>query len=522
MAAVRRSLTALALAAAALTGAMLLPTQLGGSTSVVKASGRSMEPAIHAGDLVVLRREGDYQLGDVVAYQSRTLHEMVLHRVVEESGGSYTTRGDNNAWLDPDHPAHHEISGRQWLLIPHGGILLTWFSIPVILMVGAVAGVLSSGRRKADTVRGPNRGRPPVAVRRAARHKPRPWPQFSGALPDPTAPSFAVTCAVLALGAAWLGSTAFGLPLHVPAARPVAYQQTLTFDYQGRAQPGVAYPNGTLGWGDPVYTKLVNEVLVSVSHHVTGPQLGPTTGQLTLAVRMEGANGWQARLAPDVRVPLAAVGTKASIPIGLARIPDLEREVRAATGAELGGLTVVVEATATPRLTVAGQSATSTFRSTVSFRFDPAQLVLDAEEKTATSSNTVRVPRSQPAQMRLLGVAVPVWLARLASFALGLTALAGMVAMGFFLLHPRGVGFRIAHRYHGRLVEIQDVETELPVVDLATPQDLFRLADETGAVVLHYGKPRQSEGWLLEYGATRYRFIPHPRRPGSGQSTVRT
>jgi len=52
---------------------VLAPTQLGGPASYASISGGSMEPRLHQGDLVVVRRADAYRVGDVVAYRNAVL-----------------------------------------------------------------------------------------------------------------------------------------------------------------------------------------------------------------------------------------------------------------------------------------------------------------------------------------------------------------------------------------------------------------------------------------------------------------
>ena len=37
---------------------------------------------LDAGDLVLVRSTGSYEIGDVVAYRNADLHQVVLHRIV--------------------------------------------------------------------------------------------------------------------------------------------------------------------------------------------------------------------------------------------------------------------------------------------------------------------------------------------------------------------------------------------------------------------------------------------------------
>src|SRR3712207_4166967 len=76
------------------------PRELGGSVSYVITHGVSMEPRVHQGDLVLVRRAPAYRAGDVIAYDSALLKRPVMHRIVSGGPRGYVTKGDNNDWLD--------------------------------------------------------------------------------------------------------------------------------------------------------------------------------------------------------------------------------------------------------------------------------------------------------------------------------------------------------------------------------------------------------------------------------------
>jgi signal peptidase I len=67
----------------------LAPAQVGGAVTYVIVAGASMEPHIHAGDLVLVRSAPLYHVGDVVAYQNREMGRVVLHRIIDLQGGRY-------------------------------------------------------------------------------------------------------------------------------------------------------------------------------------------------------------------------------------------------------------------------------------------------------------------------------------------------------------------------------------------------------------------------------------------------
>jgi signal peptidase len=139
----------------------LRPPFLGGRTSVVIVSGKSMEPTIDQGDLVFVRRHKTYGVGDVVAYRipggGDFAGSKILHRIV---GGSaregFILRGDNKPDVDLWRPHPRDVVGRTWWRLPRGGRILDWVASPLALgfLAGALAFVValtwSSRRPKAD------------------------------------------------------------------------------------------------------------------------------------------------------------------------------------------------------------------------------------------------------------------------------------------------------------------------------------------------------------------------------------
>lgn len=121
--------------------AALWPASLGGWSSLTVVSGRSMEPALHTGDIVVGWRTGSYDVGDVIVYevpdgQPGEGHK-VIHRITDV-GATYTTQGDNKASADPWTPTAADVVGRRLFTVPAGAKVLG--VLPYLLAV--VAGAL--------------------------------------------------------------------------------------------------------------------------------------------------------------------------------------------------------------------------------------------------------------------------------------------------------------------------------------------------------------------------------------------
>jgi signal peptidase I len=108
----------------------LAPTKLGGSHDYAVVDGISMNPKLHAGDLVLMRPASSYQVGDVVGYHNVQLGRLVLHRIVGKVGDRYVFKGDNNDFLDSYHPTQDQLVGRLWFHVPEVGSLFTWLHAP--------------------------------------------------------------------------------------------------------------------------------------------------------------------------------------------------------------------------------------------------------------------------------------------------------------------------------------------------------------------------------------------------------
>lgn len=147
----------LAMAAVAMSVAIVTDT-----IGLVTTTGSSMRPGISHGDLVVVVRQASYAPGDAVAYRSRQLGRVVLHRIVSVEDGRFVLRGDANSWEDTDRPSPGEILGRRRLLIPRGGRMLAslgspWVLAALVVLLGALtAGSMGRGRAAG---RLPRRGR---------------------------------------------------------------------------------------------------------------------------------------------------------------------------------------------------------------------------------------------------------------------------------------------------------------------------------------------------------------------------
>lgn len=127
---VKIAIAAIAFGVLALTG--MLPQQLGGSFSYAITDGTSMLPTFHPGDLVIIRKEPSYHVGEVAAFHNEQLGVIVLHRIVAMRGDRYVFKGDNNDFDTSYEPTKSQIVGAEWLHLPGVGNVLLDLRIPVV------------------------------------------------------------------------------------------------------------------------------------------------------------------------------------------------------------------------------------------------------------------------------------------------------------------------------------------------------------------------------------------------------
>jgi signal peptidase len=129
--------------------ALLWPQVLGGPVEYLVVSGSSMEPGMHTGDLVLVRRSAAYAVGDTVAYRVRDADpgagSIVIHRIVGGSADTgFVTQGDNRDQTDLWRPHAEEILGEQWALVPRAGVLVTLLKSPLVLGLVAAGGTFAA------------------------------------------------------------------------------------------------------------------------------------------------------------------------------------------------------------------------------------------------------------------------------------------------------------------------------------------------------------------------------------------
>jgi signal peptidase I len=497
------------------------PAPLGGSTTYVVTKGISMEPHFHTGDLALVRSQSSYHVGEVVAYQNKMLHTIVLHRIVGRAGARYIFKGDNNGFLDPERPLASQLVGSLWLHLP--GVGATLQSIRSPLLIGAlvaigillVSGVAFTGRRRR---------------RRERRAE-------AGFSPAPPRSSRAPTRGALAIGAAALfpfvvlALVAFTRSTTTRHTYTVPYRQTGTLSYSAQATPGPTYPSGEAVTGEPLFAHVLDTVDVSFAYHFHAAGRHALEGSASLDALVDSTNGWQRmlQLAPPTRFH----GSRALVTgtLQLTSLLALIHSVETATKAS-GSYTLTLLPRISAQGGVNGVPLHATFAPKIQFSLSPieAQPALAGGGSLTSSptgeqaelsmfapsaSGSATGARSQPASLSLgvgrLSVANARMLARDAIAIIICALLAALaclrLAPAFVAPRPRDEAARIRARYGRMIVPVARVWQlpGVPVIDVADMDALAQIAEHYDRSILHETAEEEEAFWVTdESGQFRY------------------
>jgi signal peptidase I len=501
-------------AAAALIGWLLLPSALGGQASFVTTHGNSMAPRFHTGDLAVIMRADHYAVGDVVAYHSHSLKQIVLHRIIAVNQDRYTFKGDHNSWVDQEQPTRSDLLGTLVVRVPQGGIWFKRATGPPAL--AAIAFLMAIGGGTAIHVRRSRRRGTVI------RHSPSRNGRRGQIIASITTWSPALRIAVGAvavvgiLGVA-LGALAFTRPVDQVTTGKQSAARSMTFSYSAQVAPTPAYDGTTVESPDPIFRRLADTVEVHFSY-----QGAP--GSVSVAAELSTASGWHSTL------PLAAATTftrdryKGVVRLDLASLDRRAAAAASATGMPASQVTVaVVTKVTTPE--------GGTFAPNLRLILTPLQLTLAGGAASLTVKDDTQISRGRYTE-RTLGLPghplVTVGIARTLSVILLLLALlmalptAVALALGGRRSVPASEAARILRRHASLLVHVDALQMlpGIPVAEVREFKTLARLGERYGLLVLHWSEGDE-ETYVVQDQGTIYRYRagggttahPTPMRP---------
>ena len=79
-------------------------------------SSNSMMPVFQKGDLIIIKEEKEYKVGDIVTFKDSS-GNLVTHRIIEKCENAFYTKGDNNNTKDEEKIDNFQIIGKVVYLI---------------------------------------------------------------------------------------------------------------------------------------------------------------------------------------------------------------------------------------------------------------------------------------------------------------------------------------------------------------------------------------------------------------------
>ena len=481
------------------TGWMILaPTQLGGSVTYVIVDGNSMEPGFHLGDLLLVRTEPIYRVGDAVTYQNAELGRFVFHRIIGTELDRFIIKGDNNSWVDSYNPNQDEIIGKLWAHIPKLGKAIEWIRVPINLAItmGLLGGVLMF-----DMIKKPTQ----------EKGKNKPSQKFLGKGMNEGGLYFAGFLTLLFLGLSIFFLTR---PL-TRATGNIPYQQEGYFFYSATGTPGV-YDTDLVRSGEPVFPKLTCFLNIGFTYNLLADHLQEASGSYQLYARaFDSQSGWQRTIPLNPKTAFSGNTYSSVSTLDLCQVESLANLVEQETG--LHPNTYTLEIISHVELTgkIAGNQISDTFDPSLVFKFDKAHFYLAANNTQADPLRTSKESMAggsglQPNTLSVFGLQPSVWSIRLISLvglALSLTGLF-IAGMNIYNAAQQSQELLIKLKYGSMLVDVYEksLEPTSTLIDVTSMDDLAKLAERQGTMILHMTL-NFLHYYLVQNNGTTYRYV---------------
>ncbi|NNJ10433.1 signal peptidase I [Chloroflexales bacterium ZM16-3] len=531
----------------ALIGAWLLfaPIQLGGQASFVIVNGNSMEPLYHKGDLVIIRAEPSYGVGDIVTYRHPDIGP-VIHRIIGRDGERWVFKGDNNDFIDPYHPLTSELIGRAWIFAPSVGKLLVLVRtspllIAVVLGGGVIVMMLSPQTKEGKTRQG-KRGRPagqPTStafrtsvvgsvtnderrttnradafvagrsslVSRTPNQLLKPCTSSGG-----SAREWALTLlGVLAMASLALAGFAFTRPVSQDVTDSLSYRQQGSLSYSADAPPGL-YDAGSVQSGEPVFRDLSRALSVDFDYQFASDEPADLSGSYDLTAVLSTQSGWKRTIVLAEPQPFSGRQIAAHGEIALRQLNDLAAQFQEQTGLLRQQYILSIIPYVSVEGTLGGVPLHDSFAPKLEFRLDEFQLQMissgDGKDVLRPEQEgMLKRTRSEPSTISPLGLTLNVALARQGGLIVAVVSLALAAVAGLPLLRAGGQSeqARIQMRYGSQIVDLagQPDMQAAHVVRIGSINDLAKLAERQGALILRDGST-QPPRYIVQDGTAAY------------------
>ena len=101
-----------------------IPSAFGFAALTVETG--SMSGTINEGDVIIIQRQEEYHIGDVITFLPDGDTIPTTHRIIGIDGDRYLTKGDYNNAADGQYITHDKVYGKVQLVIPKLGLFVSW------------------------------------------------------------------------------------------------------------------------------------------------------------------------------------------------------------------------------------------------------------------------------------------------------------------------------------------------------------------------------------------------------------
>ncbi|MBL8102586.1 MAG: signal peptidase I [Anaerolineales bacterium] len=475
----------------------LAPTQLGGWVTYAIVDGNSMEPGFYRGDLVLVRTAPVYSAGDAVVYKNAEMDSFVFHRIVRTELNRFVLQGDNNEWLDSYQPIQDEIIGKLWLHAPKLGKAIEWMRVPlhmslIVAFLGAVF--------MFETVRTPSRRK---------KEKTIPSGGFGG-IPEMAIYSFGFLVLVFLAS----GIYSFTRPLNIPAEN-IPYKQEGYYFYSATGTPGV-YDTDVVRAGEPVFPKLTCFLNIGFNYNLSGSGLQGVSGTQKMIARiMDEQSGWVRTIPLNSETAFSGNSYFTTSTLDLCQVESLVNLVEEQAGLKQVSYTLEIVTDTAFTANMAGKQVSDSFAPALLFNYNKVNFYVVSGEGQADPLYSFKQGLAggadfKPNTISLFGLKLSVWILRFVSligFGLSLYGLI-MAGIGMYRTTSQSQEALIRLKYRTLLVDVneQNIASTSSIIDVAAMEDLVRLAERYGTMILHMSRDLLHY-YFVQSNGTTYRYV---------------
>ncbi|MBN1452121.1 MAG: signal peptidase I [Anaerolineales bacterium] len=524
----RRSLallTALWFALMAAIWISLAPIQAGGLAAYVVIAGQSMEPNLHFGDLVIVHKSSDYQVGDVVAYQNADIDRYVIHRIIAKKNGRFVLQGDNNAWIDKYEPTRQEVLGKLWVHLPNFGTYMQKLREPIYMaifagLIGSMAAatLFVSKRREKQPMKENSRktelnirkglatlgqhARFGKLMERFSRNRTQNTDILSigrdsgqnGGQGRNSMETLFFALAVVAFLSLLLGILSFTRPATQMISDEIGYQHLGFFSYSAAAPAGV-YDTTTIRSGEPIFPSLTCSIEIAFNYSLAAvaPENIGGSYQLT-AVLAHPQSGWQRTIPLQEQTPFSGNAFNTQARLNLCEVVKLVESVEEITSARPGVYILSIDPRVHVAGLIAGRALDSTFEPNLTFQYDRTQFYLagpneDANLLNPSEANSLREEKRIQNTVSFFGAELNVPILRTIAVIGLVLSLSGLAVLWLQLDNIARTDQEtfVRLKYDPLIIDVEEnsLRTSTQSIDVNSIDDLAKLAEKHNMLILH-------------------------------------